>query len=97
MTFLLFKRNDHYAILNEFGISDLWSDLPKEVLVISPDVLPVGDIPASGSGIRAWALGKGLEEQGHHVHFTMPAPAVKGREGSVPQEYVDGAWATLVI
>ena len=32
---------------NDFGIGDLWSDLPKEVLLISPDVLPVGDIPAT--------------------------------------------------
>ena len=83
----------HYALLNDFGIGDLWSDLPKEVLLISPDVLPVGDIPATGSGIRAWALGKGLEAQGHNVHYTMPAPAIKGREGSVPPEYVDGAWS----
>lgn len=84
----------HYDLLELFGIAELWKDLPKEVLVISPDVLPVGDIPASGSGIRAWALGKGLEVQGHNVHYTMPAPAIKGREGSVPQEYVDGAWTT---
>lgn len=83
----------HYALLNEFGIGDLWGDLPKEVLLISPDVLPVGDIPATGSGIRAWALGKGLEAQGHHVHYTMPAPAIKGREASVPPEYVEGAWS----
>lgn len=83
----------HYALLNDFGIGDLWSDLPKEVLLISPDVLPVGDIPATGSGIRAWALGKGLEAQGHNVHYTMPAPAIKGREGNVPPEYVDGAWS----
>lgn len=84
----------HYDVLDLFGIAEMWGDLPKEVLVISPDVLPVGDIPASGSGIRAWALGKGLEHEGHNVHFTMPAPAIKGREGSVPQEYVDGAWTT---
>lgn len=81
-----------YSLLNEFGIQNLWSHVPKEVLVISPDVLPVGDIPASGSGIRAWALGKGLESMGHNVHFTMPAPAIQGREGSVPPEYVSGAW-----
>ena len=42
----------HFSALHEFEIEDQWSDLPKEVLVISPDVLPVGDIPASGSGIR---------------------------------------------
>ena len=84
----------HYTLLHEFGIQNLWKHLPKEVLVISPDVLPVGEIPASGSGVRAWALGKGLEGRGHHVHYTMPAPAIKGREGSVPPEYVAGAWTT---
>jgi glycosyltransferase involved in cell wall biosynthesis len=82
----------HYTLLNEFGIQDLWQDLPKQVLLISPDVLPVGEIPASGSGIRAWALGKGLESMGHHVHFTMPAPAFRGREDQVPHEYFEGAW-----
>jgi len=84
----------HYILLNEFGIQNMWQHLPKEVLVISPDVLPVGEIPASGSGIRAWALGKGLESRGHNVHYTMPAPAIQGREGSVPPEYVAGAWTT---
>src|SRR5262249_5755353 len=54
----------HYTLLDEFGIQNLWKHLPKEVLVISPDVLPVGNMPASGSGIRAWALGKGLESKG---------------------------------
>ncbi len=82
----------HYTLMREFGIERLWQDLPKEVLVVSPDVLPVGDIPASGSGIRAWALGKGLESRGHRVRFTMPAAAVAGREHSVPPEYVHGAW-----
>lgn len=81
-----------HAILDAFGLHDLWSHVPKQVLLVSPDVLPVGDVPASGSGIRAWALGQGLEAQGHHVHYTMPAPAIAGREGQVPPEYVEGAW-----
>jgi hypothetical protein len=81
----------HFSTMREFGVEELWSDLPKEVLVISPDVLPVGEIPASGSGIRAWALGKGLESRGHHVRFTMPAAALGGREEKVPEEYVQGA------
>ncbi|HET9495796.1 MAG TPA: glycosyltransferase, partial [Chloroflexia bacterium] len=81
-----------HAILDAFGLHDLWADVPKQVLLVSPDVLPVGDIPASGSGIRAWALGQGLEARGHSVHYTMPAPAIEGREGEVPAEYVDGAW-----
>jgi GT2 family glycosyltransferase len=82
----------HFAALREFGIEALYSDIPKNVLVVSPDVLPVGDIPASGSGIRAWALGKGLASKGHNVRFTMPAAALLGREESVPREYVEGAW-----
>lgn len=82
----------HYSALHELGIESLWGNQPKEVLVISPDVLPVGDIPASGSGIRAWALGKGLESRGHHVRFTMPAAALQGREKSVPVEYAQSAW-----
>ncbi|HEX8221373.1 MAG TPA: glycosyltransferase, partial [Chloroflexia bacterium] len=82
----------HHAVLHEFGIEQLWEGHPKEVLLVSPDVLPVGDIPASGSGIRAWALGKGLESRGHKVRFTMPRAALQGREGQVPIDYVRGAW-----
>jgi GT2 family glycosyltransferase/glycosyltransferase involved in cell wall biosynthesis len=82
----------HHAVLHEFGIEQLWDGQPKDVLLISPDVLPVGDIPASGSGIRAWALGKGLESRGHKVRFTMPKAAIQGRESQVPLEYVRGAW-----
>ena len=81
-----------HAIQDAFELNDLWEHVPKQVLLISPDVLPVGDVPASGSGIRAWALGQGLEAQGHHVHYTMPAPAIAGKEGQVPREYVDSAW-----
>ena len=84
----------HHTAVNEFGLSDLWASVPREVLVISPDVLPVGDIPATGSGIRAWALGKGLESRGHRVRYTMPAPAIAGREQLVPDEYARGAWTT---
>ena len=84
----------HHTLLREFGLAELWTDVPKEVLVISPDVLPVGDIPASGSGIRAWALGKGLESRGHNVHYTMPEPALRGRESQVPENYLKGAWTT---
>lgn len=82
----------HHAVLHEFGMDQLWEGQPKEVLLVSPDVLPVGDIPASGSGIRAWALGKGLESRGHKVRFTMPRAAIEGREGQVPPEYARGAW-----
>jgi GT2 family glycosyltransferase len=83
-----------HAVVNEFGLADLWADVPRIVLIISPDVLPVGEIPATGSGIRAWALGQGLESRGHKVRYTMPAPALAGREHLVPREYVEGAWTT---
>lgn len=82
----------HHSLLHEFGIEQLWDEVPKEVLLISPDVLPVGDIPASGSGIRAWALGRGLASRGHRVRYTMPKAALAGRERQVPSEYVRGAW-----
>ncbi len=82
----------HYTLLHELGIADLFAAQPKHVLLISPDVLPVGDIPASGAGIRAWALGQGLKSRGHQVRFAMPAAALAGREEQVPAEIRELAW-----
>ncbi|HUS16987.1 MAG TPA: glycosyltransferase family 4 protein, partial [Chloroflexia bacterium] len=70
----------------------LFAALPKHVLLISPDVLPVGGIPASGVGVRAWALGQALRERGHHVHFAMPSAALAGREDQVPAQIRALAW-----
>ncbi|MDQ2808377.1 MAG: glycosyltransferase, partial [Chloroflexota bacterium] len=82
----------HLRLLNSLGISDLFADLPKQVLLISPDVLPVGGIPSSGVGLRAWALGQALIGRGHHVHFAMPKAAIQGREALVPAAIRELAW-----
>jgi GT2 family glycosyltransferase/glycosyltransferase involved in cell wall biosynthesis len=82
----------HMRIMNSLGIADLFAHVPKHVLLISPDVLPVGGIPTSGVGLRAWALGQGLMQRGHHVHFAMPAAALQGREDLVPPEIRELAW-----
>ena len=82
----------HLRLFNSLGIADLFADLPKQVLLISPDVLPVGGIPSSGVGLRAWALGQGLIGCGHHVHFAMPKAAIQGREALVPAAIRELAW-----
>ncbi len=82
----------HLRLLNSLGIADLFTAQPKQVLLISPDVLPVGGIPSSGVGLRAWALGQGLIGCGHHVHFAMPSAAIQGREALVPAAIRALAW-----
>lgn len=82
----------HYRIMNSLAIAELFAALPKHVMLISPDVLPVGGIPTSGVGLRAWALGQGLADRGHQVHFAMPAAALVGREDRVPPEIRALAW-----
>lgn len=45
---------------------------PGQVLVISPDMLPLDGRAASGAGLRAWALGQGLRAHGLGVTFALP-------------------------
>ncbi len=82
----------HYRIMEGLGVAELFAAQPKHVLLISPDVLPVGGIPTSGVGLRAWALGQGLIGRGHQVQFAMPAAALKGREDLVPAAVRELAW-----
>lgn len=41
------------------------------ILIISCDILPVEGQPATGTGLRTWGLGKGLESHGHVVEFSL--------------------------
>ncbi len=50
------------------------------VLVISPDMLPLGGRPASGAGLRAWALGQGLRAAGHDVLWALPRETAAAAE-----------------
>lgn len=46
--------------------------MPRKVVVVAGDVLPLKGWPSTGAGLRAWSLGKGLESKGHYVSFLMP-------------------------
>jgi GT2 family glycosyltransferase/glycosyltransferase involved in cell wall biosynthesis len=63
----------------------------KKVLVVSPDLVPLEGAPATGSGLRAWSLGKGLEARGHDVVFSMPRRAL-ARWPEVSGELQDLGW-----
>jgi glycosyltransferase involved in cell wall biosynthesis len=41
------------------------------ILLISSDILPVEGQPATGAGLRAWGLSKGLQSHGHEVTFSL--------------------------
>jgi glycosyltransferase involved in cell wall biosynthesis len=64
----------------------------KQVLVVSPDMLPLPGLPTTGSGLRAWAIAKGLESRGHDVLLSLPFAALVGREQRVPADILDLAW-----
>jgi len=48
--------------------------LPRRVVVVSGDILPLPRCPSTGAGLRAWSLGKGLESKGHDVAYLMSMP-----------------------
>jgi glycosyltransferase involved in cell wall biosynthesis len=43
-----------------------------KVLLFSNDLMPFGELPTSGGGLRCWQLKKGLEAHGIEVHSSMP-------------------------
>jgi GT2 family glycosyltransferase/glycosyltransferase involved in cell wall biosynthesis len=63
----------------------------KKVLVVSPDLVPMEGAPATGSGLRAWSIGKGLEAKGHEVVFSIPRRAV-ARLRHVSREAEELCW-----
>ena len=43
-----------------------------KVLLFSNDLMPFGNLPTSGGGLRCWQLMKGLEAHGVEVLASMP-------------------------
>ena len=60
------------------------------VLVLTTEPLPVGNLPATGAGLRAWGLAQGLRSRGLEVTALMPSSAAAtyapGAEGEGRQE-----------
>jgi glycosyltransferase involved in cell wall biosynthesis len=46
--------------------------MPKRIVIVSGDILPLAGCPSTGAGLRAWSLGRGLESKGHDVSYLMP-------------------------
>jgi GT2 family glycosyltransferase len=63
----------------------------KRVLVVSPDLVPLEGAPTTGSGLRAWTIGKGLESRGHEVIFSIPRRAV-ARLRRISRELEELSW-----
>ncbi len=42
------------------------------VLVVVTELIPGLGVPVAGGGLRAWSIGRGLEEAGLEVHFSLP-------------------------
>jgi GT2 family glycosyltransferase len=80
------------TVIEAFGVQELFSDIPRRILVFSSDILPYPGLPTVGSGLRSWGLGQALKSQGHEVIFSMPHAVLKGRESLVPPEVADLTW-----
>lgn len=73
-------------------IRDIFQDMPRRVLVISPDLLPVNGLPTTGAGLRAWSIGQGLQSQGHEVLYAMPRDAASGHTDQIRSPLCDLLW-----
>jgi glycosyltransferase involved in cell wall biosynthesis len=65
-----------------------------KVLLFSNDLMPFGELPTSGGGLRCWQLMQGLQSQGIEVHASMPGftyLAEKYRE-QIPEEQASLLW-----
>jgi len=65
-----------------------------KVLLFANDVMPFGQLPTSGGGLRCWQLMKGLQSQGIEVVASMPAFTylLKQNWDKVPQEQRELLW-----
>ena len=81
-----------FALAQQLGIATMFENTPRHVLVLAGDVLPVGGLPTSGAGLRAWAIGEGLKGRGHRVTFAMHKVVLKHGADAVPAEHREAAW-----
>ncbi|MGQ9787353.1 MAG: glycosyltransferase [Anaerolineae bacterium] len=63
----------------------------KRILMICPDILPWPGLPATGVGLRAWGIGKGLEARGHELVYSIPWLSVE-RGYKIPHPYANYFW-----
>ncbi len=47
-------------------------DTERKILIVTSQALPQDDRPATGGGLRAYALGEALKGQGHTVSYSIP-------------------------
>jgi hypothetical protein len=87
-----FYARNQLELCEAFQVLDLFKQINRKVLVISPDLLPLPGLPTTGSGLRAWGLAMGLASRGHQVVLSMPEAAVRGRERQIPAEICSTAW-----
>ncbi|MCX7013437.1 MAG: hypothetical protein NTW86_12930 [Candidatus Sumerlaeota bacterium] len=57
------------------------------VLVLTADPLPLPGLAATGAGLRAWSLAKGLEAAGLEARAAMPAVLLAGRADPRAEPY----------
>jgi glycosyltransferase involved in cell wall biosynthesis len=48
------------------------------ILIFATDIIPFHGLPTSGTALRTFGLGKGLEAHGHEIIFAVPKLALEG-------------------
>ncbi len=74
------------------GLRRLRRRSAKRVLVFSGDHVPISGLPTTGSGLRAWGLGQGLQSRGHDVVFSLPRVSLARYAGVVSADVVAHSW-----
>jgi GT2 family glycosyltransferase/glycosyltransferase involved in cell wall biosynthesis len=86
-----------FRLTNQLGVNRIFEHVPRHVLVITTDLLPLPGLPASGAGLRAWGIGQGLTGRGHRVTYAMHARAMAYAGGNVPEGLQAAAWTEATL
>ena len=68
----------------------------SRVLLLTTEPLPVGGLPATGAGLRAWGLARGLRQAGLDVQLLMPARAAATFAPAAAEPKGSGGWPEWV-
>ncbi len=66
-------------LMELFHIREIFEGVGKQILIITSSGLPMFNFAPTPAGLRAEALGKGLEAKGHQVLYSMPLDLIEAQ------------------
>ncbi|MHB8647836.1 MAG: glycosyltransferase [Thermomicrobiales bacterium] len=91
----------YYEIIQSFINPDRYANIPRRIVLVCQDILPLSGVPSTGFGLRIWGIGKGLESRGHTVIWMIYRDVMTRMEQMatepVPTEWKERVWDAETI